>query len=327
MIEETNAGWRPEYQDLYVGRVDVMAQDRALHPNAVIAGRHLGGRHREGALRREAEGPLRRRRGLEGPARGEGRPPDPRVRRGHRAGTGTPSGVSVRGRHGTHDRHPARRRNRPGDHRRGRRAADRRSAPSSARSTTSAARRSTPTAPRCPTRRSTACARPRRRPARRDRRPEVGLDRPGRPAPRAGPARHPQGARPLREPAPGHADPRALRRQPAQAEMHRAAPTCSSSASSPAASTSARRRARTTSRRDLCAYSTAEIERIARVAFKCRPHQGDERRQGQRARDQPPLARGRPRGRTRRVPGRRARAPARRQRRDAARLAPERAST
>ena len=46
------------------------------------------------------------------------------------------------------------------------------------------------------------------------------------------------------------------------------APTCSSCASSPAASTSARRRAPPTPPRDLCSYSRAEIERIARVAFR-----------------------------------------------------------
>ena len=46
------------------------------------------------------------------------------------------------------------------------------------------------------------------------------------------------------------------------------APTCSSSASSRAASTSARRRARARKARDVCEYDTAEIERIARVAFE-----------------------------------------------------------
>ena len=36
---------------------------------------------------------------------------------------------------------------------------------------------------------------------------------------------------------------------------------------------------------DVCAYTTAEIERIARVAFTARAGEGDERRQGQRAGD------------------------------------------
>ena len=45
------------------------------------------------------------------------------------------------------------------------------------------------------------------------------------------------------------------------------APTCWSCASSPAGSTSARRPAPRTAARDVCAYTTAEIERIARTAF------------------------------------------------------------
>ena len=56
----------------------------------------------------------------------------------------------------------------------------------------------------------------------------------------------------------------------------------------------------------------AEIERIARVAFRAARSQGHERRQGQRARDQPPVARGRPPRPRRGVPARRARARARR---------------
>ena len=74
---------------------------------------------------------------------------------------------------------------------------------------------------------------------------------------------------------------------------------------------------------DLCVYTRAEIERIARVAFGAAQSRGDQRRQGQRARDQPAVARGRARAARGGVPEHRARARARRQRRDAARrLAP-----
>ena len=63
----------------------------------------------------------------------------------------------------------------------------------------------------------------------------------------------------------------------------------------------------------------AEIERIARIAFGCGALEGRLRRQGQRARDEPAVARGRAPRPLRGVPERRARAPARRQRRDDAR--------
>ncbi len=43
---------------------------------------------------------------------------------------------------------------------------------------------------------------------------------------------------------------------------------------------------------DTCVYSEAEIERIARVAFRLARAQGHQRRQGQRARDLAPLAQG-----------------------------------
>ena len=69
---------------------------------------------------------------------------------------------------------------------------------------------------------------------------------------------------------------------------------------------------------DACVYTREEIVRIARVAFGARALARDQRRQGQRAGDQPPVARGRPRGARRRVPRHRARAPARRQRGDEA---------
>ena len=48
-----------------------------------------------------------------------------------------------------------------------------------------------------------------------------------------------------------------------------------------------------TRRSDLCEYSVAEIERIARVAFAAARSARDERRQGQRARDLAAVARGR----------------------------------
>ena len=51
---------------------------------------------------------------------------------------------------------------------------------------------------------------------------------------------------------------------------------------------------------DLCVYTAAEIERIARVAFARRALEGHERRQGQRAGDLPPVARGRAPGARRR---------------------------
>ena len=113
-----------------------------------------------------------------------------------------------------------------------------------------------------------ACRARRRRPAGRRRRPEVGHHRPGRPAPRAGPARPAQGPRAVRQPAPRPAAAGALRRQPAASARSSSAPTCSSCASSPAGSTSATRAARTASAHDVCEYSEAEIERIARVAFR-----------------------------------------------------------
>ena len=62
-------------------------------------------------------------------------------------------------------------------------------------------------------------------------------------------------------------------------------PTCSSCASSPAGSTSARRRAPRPAPRDLCAYTSEEIERIARSPSRAARATGHERRQGQRARD------------------------------------------
>ena len=63
---------------------------------------------------------------------------------------------------------------------------------------------------------------------------------------------------------------------------------------------------------DTCVYTVEEIERIARSGVRARELARDERRQGQRARHQPAVARGRhPRAR-RGVPAPRARAPARR---------------
>ena len=44
---------------------------------------------------------------------------------------------------------------------------------------------------------------------------------------------------------------------------------------------------------DLCSYTSEEVERIARVAFECSAREGRQRRQGQRARDEPAVARGR----------------------------------
>ena len=68
---------------------------------------------------------------------------------------------------------------------------------------------------------------------------------------------------------------------------------------------------------DVCAYTAAEIERIARDRVPARRgRRSSQRRQGERARDEPALARGRAPRPRRRVPERRARAPARRQRRD-----------
>ena len=76
-----------------------------------------------------------------------------------------------------------------------------------------------------------------------------------------------------------------------------------------------------TSASDTCLYSAEEIERIARVAFEAAgtpPRPRHLRRQGERPRDVPPLARDGRAGR-RRLPRGRARAHARRQHRDAAR--------
>ena len=63
---------------------------------------------------------------------------------------------------------------------------------------------------------------------------------------------------------------------------------------------------------DLCEYSTEEIERIARTAFQAARIARDERRQDERAGDEPAVARGRHARALRGVPQRRARAPARR---------------
>ena len=107
----------------------------------------------------------------------------------------------------------------------------------------------------------------RRRAAGRRRRPEVGHHRPRQAAPRAGPARPAQGARPVRQPAPGQAAAGAVRRLAAAARAHRG--------HRPAGRARAHRRHllrredphRDHAPRDLCAYTTEEIERIARTAF------------------------------------------------------------
>ena len=113
----------------------------------------------------------------------------------------------------------------------------------------------------------------------------------------------------------------ALRRQPAAPRRSSSAPTCSSCASSPAASTSARRRAPPTRATRPLRLQRARRSSASRASRSASARsRGDERRQGQRARDQPPVARGRHRACTPRVPEHRARARARRQRRDEARL-------
>ena len=75
---------------------------------------------------------------------------------------------------------------------------------------------------------------------------------------------------------------------------------------------------------DVCAYTTAEIERIAQDRLRGRPRQGHERRQGQRARDLAAVAPGRQRPPRQRVPPHHPRAHAGRQRRHAARVRPPR---
>ena len=158
----------------------------------------------------------------------------------------------------------------------------------------------------------------RRRPARRRRRPEVGQHRP---AARRGPSRACSDCarRWACTPTCARCAPSRRSWTPARCGARSSsAPTCSSCASSPAASTSARRRAPTTAPATCASTPTAEIERIARVAFARGALEGHERRQGQRAGDQPPVARGRaPRPRAG-VPARRARARARRLDRDEA---------
>ncbi len=74
---------------------------------------------------------------------------------------------------------------------------------------------------------------------------------------------------------------------------------------------------------DLCLYTREEIERIARVAFTASRGAVAVGRQGERARDLPPVAPGRQRAARPRVPRGRTRARARRQRGDAARLTAE----
>ena len=105
-------------------------------------------------------------------------------------------------------------------------------------------------------------------------------------------------------------------------------PTCSSCASSPAASTSARRPApRTRASRPLRLHARGDRADRADRLRAPRAGEGDERRQGQRARDLAAVARGRQRAARARVPPHRARARARRQRRHAARLRAARTST
>src|SRR6185312_15381949 len=161
----------------------------------------------------------------------------------------------------------------------------------------------------------------RRRPARRRRRPQVGHDRPVQAAPRAGPARPAQGARALREPAPGAPAARPLRREPAQARgdrRHR-----------PARDARADRRAllRQTRSRRRHGVRHLHLQRRRDRADRARRLPGGQtarhlRRQGERAGVEPPVARGRHAPARRGVPRRRAGARARRQRRDAARLQP-----
>ena len=134
----------------------------------------------------------------------------------------------------------------------------------------------------------------RRGPARRRRRPEVGHHRPRRAAPRAGPARPAQGARVVREPAPGEADRGADRCEPVAPRGDRG--------HRPAGRPRAHRRdllrrARARGRRgafDTCVYTVEEIERIARVGIRRRrpsPRPRDLGRQGERDRDVAPVAR------------------------------------
>ena len=158
----------------------------------------------------------------------------------------------------------------------------------------------------------------RRRAARRGRRPEVGLHRPRPAAPRAGPARHPQGPGAVRQPAPGQAADRAAGRQPAQARGDRG--------HRPARRARADRRhllrpqgARAPTARPTSTPTRApEVERIARVAFRAARRKVtnvDKMNVLEVSRFWREVVARRPRAR---VPRRRARPPARRQRRDAA---------
>ena len=106
---------------------------------------------------------------------------------------------------------------------------------------------------------------------------------------------------------------------PLQPRASSRAPTCSSCASSRAASTSASKTRTTTTASDDCALH-ARGDRADRARrLPRRALEGRQRRQGQRAGDEPAVARGRPRASTRASSRRRARAPARRLARDAAR--------
>ena len=128
---------------------------------------------------------------------------------------------------------------------------------------------------------------------------------PDQAAPRAGPARPAQGARPVRQPAPG---PRRCRRctTPARCKRERIEGTDLLVVRELTGGIYFGEKTRTdTDASDLCAYTVAEIERIARVAFR------PARRQGRRSVDKanvletsPPVARGRAPRPRRGVPGR-----------------------
>ena len=173
-----------------------------------------------------------------------------------------------------------------------------------------------------------ACRAVRRGAALRGRRAEVGHDRPGQAAPRAGAARPAQGARPVRQPAAGQAERGAARREPAEARAdrgHRPAGRPRAHRRHLLRRLRPRRRSRPRRLRLHGRGDRADRPRRLRGG-RGAPGQADLGRQGQRARDLSALARDGHPARAG-VRGDRAGPPARRQRRDAARLAARQTST
>ena len=122
--------------------------------------------------------------------------------------------------------------------------------------------------------------------------PKLGHDRSARASPRTGTAGRAQGPGPVREPATRTGHPRALQLSPLREE--RIAGTNLLVVRELTGGIYFGAKARTAqAASDVCEYTVAEVERIARVAFAAARTPRHQRRQGQRARDLAAVARGR----------------------------------